>query len=127
MDLPFNGVGITKNRRNSSSYPPSPTNSELPSGCIALASSCCGKKNEKNSAQVQLAFLYLFKRIPLLWILLHDCQCWCTADKVFLLQSYLSPGHLSLDTHVLLIFHFNPKVIFSKPNFEHKPTFSTHE
>jgi len=51
MDLPFNGVGITKNRRNSSSYPPSPTNSELPSGCIALASSCCGKKNEKNSAQ----------------------------------------------------------------------------
>jgi len=47
MDLPFNGVGITKNKQNSTSFPPSPTNSEVPTGCLAC---CCGK-NEKDSQQ----------------------------------------------------------------------------
>merc|ERR1712012_162361 len=46
MDLPFNGVGISnKNKRNSVSFPPSPTNSELPTGCLAC---CCGNKNDKD-------------------------------------------------------------------------------
>ena len=50
MDLPFNGVGISnKNKRNSVSFPPSPTNSELPTGCLAC---CCGNKNDKDSQQV---------------------------------------------------------------------------
>merc|ERR1712012_1476033 len=48
MDLPFNGVGITKNKQNSTSFPPSPTNSEVPTGCLAC---CCGNKNEKDSQQ----------------------------------------------------------------------------
>jgi len=49
MDLPFNGVGISnKNKRNSVSFPPSPTNSELPTGCLAC---CCGNKNDKDSQQ----------------------------------------------------------------------------
>jgi len=41
MDLPFNGVGITKNKRHSTSYPPSPTNSEVNRGCFNC---CCGNK-----------------------------------------------------------------------------------
>jgi len=42
MDLPFNGVGITKNKRHSTSYPPSPTNSEVNRGCFNC---CCGNNS----------------------------------------------------------------------------------
>jgi len=45
MDLPFNGVGITKNKRHSTSYPPSPTNSEVNRGCFNC---CCGNKTAQS-------------------------------------------------------------------------------
>ena len=50
MDLPFNGVGLTKNKKHSVSYPPSPTASEVNTGCLTC---CCGNKTGgKNSQQV---------------------------------------------------------------------------
>jgi len=49
MDLPFNGVGIGGNnkmtKRQSDSFPPSPTNSEMPS-CLPC---CCGNKDKECS------------------------------------------------------------------------------
>ena len=51
MDLPFNGVGIggnnKVNKRQSDSFPPSPTNSEV-TGCLPC---CCGNK-DKEASQV---------------------------------------------------------------------------
>ena len=50
MDLPFNGVGLTKQKQaGSASYPPSPATSELP-GCLG----CCGKQ-DKEAQQVHTA------------------------------------------------------------------------
>ena len=47
MDLPFNGVGLTKQKQaGSASYPPSPATSELP-GCLG----CCAKQ-DKEAQQV---------------------------------------------------------------------------
>lgn len=50
MDLPFNGVGIggnnKMNKRQSDSFPPSPTNSEMPS-CLP----CCGGNKDKETSQ----------------------------------------------------------------------------
>ena len=52
MDLPFNGVGLPKNKKHSISYPPSPTASQVNTGCLTC---CCGNKTgAKESQQVGL-------------------------------------------------------------------------
>jgi len=48
MDLPFNGVGLTKNKKHSISYPPSPAASEANTGCLTC---CCGNKTEGKDSQ----------------------------------------------------------------------------
>jgi len=48
MDLPFNGVGLTKNKKHSISYPPSPTASEVNTGCLTC---CCGNKTRGKDSQ----------------------------------------------------------------------------